>query len=110
MLEISVNLLWNELDLKLFQDGRARIIDPIGQNHPNDNMYFAVSQLIIQNLDKSKDVGTYKCVVDDDAMNHNAAELNIDDILGEFLTECHGIDCQYCNFFVFQELKSHLSI
>lgn len=47
-------------------------------------MYYAVSQLIVDQLDKSKDVGPYKCVVEDDSMNHNAAELNIDDILGEF--------------------------
>lgn len=67
-----------------FQDGRARIIEPIGQNHPNDNMYYAVSQLIVEHLDKTKDIGAYKCLVEDSSMSHKAAELNIVDILGEF--------------------------
>lgn len=53
-------------------------------------MYYTVSQLIVGNLDKTRDVGAYKCVVEDDSMNHNAAELNIVDILGK----CYGIKCK----------------
>lgn len=54
----------------------------MAQNHPNDNLYYAVSQLIVENLDKTKDIGAYKCLIEDDIMNHSAAELNIVDILG----------------------------
>lgn len=50
-------------------------------------MYYVVSQLIVENLDKTKDIGAYKCVVEDDSTNRNAAELNIVDILGEFTIE-----------------------
>lgn len=75
------------------KDGRARIIEPIAQNHPNDeNLYYTVSQLIVRNADKAKDVGVYKCLVEDDSMNHNAAELNIVDILGKFDFEWHDIE------------------
>lgn len=42
-----------------------------------------MSRLIVRNLDKIKDIGTYKCLAEDDAINENSAEMNIVDILGE---------------------------
>lgn len=69
---------------QILQEARAQIVEPIAQAHSNENFYYAVSQLIVKNLDKSKDIGTYKCLVEDDSTNHNYAEINIADILGEF--------------------------
>lgn len=78
-------MAWIQFQFELFQEGRARIIEPIAQNHPYNNLFYAVSQLLVGNLDKGKDIGAYKCLVADDAMNRHAAEINIVDIFGKFV-------------------------
>lgn len=60
-----------------------QIIPPVSEKHDkNDALYKATGRLIVYNLDKIKDVGIYKCLVEDDSKNRNSATLNVLKILG----------------------------
>lgn len=63
-----------------FQEGRARITELIVENHERLGFYYAVSKLVIDHLDKTKDAGEYKCFVVDQP--DNSATLDVVEILG----------------------------
>ncbi|XP_031631901.1 vascular endothelial growth factor receptor 1-like isoform X3 [Contarinia nasturtii] len=64
-------------------EGRVEITDPIRQEHQSHpELFQAVGKLIVKNLDKTKDAGLYKCLVEDRSSNRNSAVMNIIKILG----------------------------
>lgn len=63
-----------------FHEGRAHITELIAENHERFGFYYAVSKLVIDQLDKTKDAGEYRCFVDDQP--DNSAALEVVQILG----------------------------
>lgn len=60
-----------------------QIIPPISEKHENNSaLYKATAQLIVRNVQKIKDVGLYKCYVEDNSNNRNSAVLRVQKILG----------------------------
>lgn len=61
------------------------IVPPVSEKHEkNTGLYKATGKLVVYNLDKTKDAGIYKCLVEDNSENRNSATLNVLKILGEF--------------------------
>lgn len=66
------------------QEGRVQILEPASEPHENHPEYYrAIGKLIVNNLDKTKDAGIYKCMVEDNSYNRNSATLNVVKILGK---------------------------
>lgn len=63
-----------------------QIIEPISETHDinHPEFYRAVGKLIVSNLDKTKDAGIYKCMVEDNSYNRNSATLNVVKILSKY--------------------------
>lgn len=62
-----------------------RIIPPISEKHENNSaLYKATGQLIVRDVQKIKDVGVYKCFVEDNSNNRNSAVLRVQKILGKY--------------------------
>lgn len=61
------------------------IIPPTSEKHENNSaLYTATGQLIVRNVQKTKDVGIYKCYVEDNSNNRNSAVLRVQKILGKY--------------------------
>lgn len=67
----------------IFQEGRTHVIQPIHKtNVEHPELFNAVGGLVVNHLDRFKDVGIYKCTVDDHSYNRNSAMLSVVQILG----------------------------
>lgn len=90
-----------------------QIIEPVSEKHENNSgLYKATGKLIVYNLDKTKDAGIYKCLVEDNSENRNSATLNVLKILGKYII-IFPISNRLCLCFhlrFLQSLKSGLSI
>lgn len=67
-----------------------QVIPPISEKHEKDAaLYRATGKLIINNLQKKKDLGYYKCIVVDDLHNRNQFLLKLGKIIGKYYN--HGM-------------------
>lgn len=65
------------------QEGRVKISESTREPHEkHPELFRATGQLIVHNLNKYKDAGIYKCVVEDQLSNRNSAVINVVKILG----------------------------
>ncbi|XP_055298878.1 vascular endothelial growth factor receptor 1-like isoform X19 [Sitodiplosis mosellana] len=64
------------------EEGRAIISEPVREKHEtHPELSHAVGKLIVHNLDKTKDAGFYKCMVEDSSLNRNSDLINVIKIL-----------------------------
>lgn len=52
------------------------------EKHPNTS-YIAIHQLIVRDLNKASDLGSYKCVVVDNLKHERSAKFKLNMILGK---------------------------
>lgn len=56
----------------------------IGNHEKHSNIpYIAINQLIVRDLNKAKDLGLYKCVVEDNLKHQRSAKFKLNIILGK---------------------------
>lgn len=90
---IAKQVCWNEKSLNFLQsnvhfnsqEGRIEIAEPVrGGHQTHPEFYLATGKLTVKSLDKTKDAGIYKCMVEDLSSNRNSALINIIKILGNY--------------------------
>lgn len=67
-----------------------QIILPILEKHENNStVYNATGRLVVNNVQKTKDAGVYKCFVEDESGNLNSGVWRVQKILGKYSKYYH---------------------
>lgn len=81
---------------------------PISEKHEsNSALYKATGQLIVSNVQKTKDIGVYKCFVEDNSSNRNSAVWRVQKIIGKYRTKTRFSKCtKFYQDFKFSPFRS----
>lgn len=84
----------------LFQEGRVQIMSPILEKL-NKTIYQTLGKLVVNKLNKTKDIGPYTCLVEDNFENRISATVNINQVTGKHLFPHLNFNLANISFFFF---------